>query len=980
MGALLDLKSTLNLPKTDFPMKANLPQNEPKMLARWEEVRLYDRIRQTRKGAPIWVLHDGPPYANGPIHLGHALNKCLKDFIVKSRTMLGYDSPYVPGWDCHGLPIEIKVDESLGGKKLQMAPIQVRHACRRYAEKYLDLQREQFKRIGVFGRFDRPYSTMTPEYESVVLATLYAFFEKDAVYKGLRPVYWCIHDKTALAEAEVEYENHTSPSIWVKYRMRWAPRELREELGRHHKLRSPENLDDVLTQIGTESLDVLQFDGKPVYAIIWTTTPWTLPASLAIAFHPDEEYVALETADGVYIVAEKLAKITAEHCGLKVIKTVARVPGRALEHTYFIHPFLPWPDRKVLGVLADYVTMDQGTGAVHTAPSHGADDFYTGQRYKLDATSNVDESGIMRHGLPEYDGKTVFQANPAIIELLRSRGALMHEERLDHSYPHCWRCHRPVIFRATEQWFISMEAKVTADGRTLRQASLDEIKKVRWDPEWGEERISNMIATRPDWCISRQRVWGVPIAVFFCRDCGQVLKSKAVNRAVLDQVAREGVDAWYTKDAAAILPAGTKCSCGAANFRKEMDIIDVWFESGSSHFAVLGHEEGLPWPADLYLEGGDQYRGWFHSSLLCAVGAREHAPYRMVATNGWTLDPEGRAMSKSLGNVVDPVDIAERMGAEIVRLWVGSVDFREDVTCSEELMRRIADNYRKIRNTFRFVLQNLYDFDPARDAVGFGEMQSLDQFMLLQTADVDTRVREWYTGFQFHKAYQRILNFCAVDLSAVYFDVLKDRLYTWAPNSCGRRSAQTAVWRIGEALVRLLAPMMSFTADEVWRYLPRMAGRLESVHLAEFLSATEITGGISSGEALDLVRSDWEALMGVRGEVLKALEEARNSKLIGGSLEAKVSISAPLALLAVLERRRADLRYLFIVSEVEFHQSPAGDGTAGLGVKVTKAAGQKCERCWNYSVHVGENPEYPTICERCTEALKGIVGSLRNAG
>jgi len=980
MGALLDLKSTLNLPKTDFPMKANLPQNEPKMLARWEEVRLYDRIRQTRKGAPIWVLHDGPPYANGPIHLGHALNKCLKDFIVKSRTMLGYDSPYVPGWDCHGLPIEIKVDESLGGKKLQMAPIQVRHACRRYAEKYLDLQREQFKRIGVFGRFDRPYSTMTPEYESVVLATLYAFFEKDAVYKGLRPVYWCIHDKTALAEAEVEYENHTSPSIWVKYRMRWAPRELREELGRHHKLRSPENLDDVLTQIGTESLDVLQFDGKPVYAIIWTTTPWTLPASLAIAFHPDEEYVALETADGVYIVAEKLAKITAEHCGLKVIKTVARVPGRALEHTYFIHPFLPWPDRKVLGVLADYVTMDQGTGAVHTAPSHGADDFYTGQRYKLDATSNVDESGIMRHGLPEYDGKTVFQANPAIIELLRSRGALMHEERLDHSYPHCWRCHRPVIFRATEQWFISMEAKVTADGRTLRQASLDEIKKVRWDPEWGEERISNMIATRPDWCISRQRVWGVPIAVFFCRDCGQVLKSKAVNRAVLDQVAREGVDAWYTKDAPAILPAGTKCSCGAANFRKEMDIIDVWFESGSSHFAVLGHEEGLPWPADLYLEGGDQYRGWFHSSLLCAVGAREHAPYRMVATNGWTLDPEGRAMSKSLGNVVDPVDIAERMGAEIVRLWVGSVDFREDVTCSEELMRRIADNYRKIRNTFRFVLQNLYDFDPARDAVGFGEMQSLDQFMLLQTADVDTRVREWYTGFQFHKAYQRILNFCAVDLSAVYFDVLKDRLYTWAPNSCGRRSAQTAVWRIGEALVRLLAPMMSFTADEVWRYLPRMAGRLESVHLAEFLSATEITGGISSGEALDLVRSDWEALMGVRGEVLKALEEARNSKLIGGSLEAKVSISAPLALLAVLERRRADLRYLFIVSEVEFHQSPAGDGTAGLGVKVTKAAGQKCERCWNYSVHVGENPEYPTICERCTEALKGIVGSLRDAG
>ncbi len=950
MGAPLDLKSTLNLPKTDFPMKANLPQNEPKMLARWEELRIYDRIRQARKGAPIWVLHDGPPYANGPIHLGHALNKCLKDFIVKTRTMLGYDSPYVPGWDCHGLPIEIKVDESLGGKKLQMAPIQVRQACRRYAEKYLDLQREQFKRIGVFGRFDRPYSTMTPEYESVVLETLYAFFEKDAVYKGLRPVYWCIHDKTALAEAEVEYELHTSPSIWVKYKLQSDPAQIDPALA-----------------------------GKNIWVIIWTTTPWTLPASLAVAFHPDETYLAVEgaTSGEVYIVAEKLKSVTEEKTqlgrtadGLTKTMVWARFPGRVMEHAYFVHPFLPWPDRKVLGVIADYVTMDQGTGAVHTAPSHGADDFYTGQRYKLDATTNVDEAGIMRHGLPEYDGKTVFQANPAIIELLRSHGALMHEERLEHSYPHCWRCHRPVIFRATEQWFISMEAKVTADGRTLRQASLDEIKKVKWDPEWGEERISNMIATRPDWCISRQRVWGVPIAVFFCGDCGQLLKSKEVNRAVLELVAREGVDAWYTKDAASILPPGTKCPCGGTNFRKEMDIIDVWFESGSSHFAVLGREDGLPWPADLYLEGGDQYRGWFHSSLLCAVGAREQAPYRMVATNGWTLDPEGRAMSKSLGNVVDPVDIADRMGAEIVRLWVASVDFREDVTCSEELMRRIADNYRKIRNTLRFVLQNLYDFDPGRDAAAFGEMQSLDQFMLLQCADLDAEVREWYTGFLFHKAYQRILNFCVVDLSAVYFDVLKDRLYTWAPGSRGRRSAQTAIWRIGEALVRLLAPMMSFTADEVWRYLPRAAGRPESVHLAQFLGGTEITGSISSIEGLDLVRSDWETLLGVRSEVLKALEEARNAKLIGGGLEAKVSISAPLGLLPVMERRRADLRYLFIVSEVEFHESPGGDGAAALAVKVTKAPGHKCERCWNYSVHVGENPEYPTICERCTEALR----------
>ena len=946
MGDPLDLKATLNLPKTDFPMKANLPQNEPRILARWEELRLYDRIRQARKGAPLYVLHDGPPYANGPIHLGHALNKCLKDFIVKSKSMMGFDSPYVPGWDCHGLPIEIKVDESLGGKKLQMAPIQVRQACRKYAEKYLDLQREQFLRIGVFGRFDRPYSTMTPEYESVVLSTLYAFFDKDAVYKGLRPVYWCIHDKTALAEAEVEYENHTSPSVWVRYRMQSDPRTVNDELAAHRI-----------------------WDGQPVYAIIWTTTPWTLPASLAIAFHPDEQYVALKTAGAIYIVAEKLAKVASEKCGLKHPEVAARFPGRVLEHTYFYHPFLPWPERKVLGVLGDYVTMDQGTGAVHTAPAHGAEDFYTGQRYKLDATCNVDEAGVLRHGLPEYEGKTVFEANPSIIQLLRDRGALLHEERLEHSYPHCWRCHRPVIFRATEQWFISMDAKV--DGRrSLREASLDEIKKVKWDPEWGEERIANMIATRPDWCISRQRVWGVPIAVFFCSDCGQLLKSEDANRAVLQLVAREGVDAWYTKDAAAILTPGTKCACGNSNFRKEMDIIDVWFESGSSHFAVLGREPDLPWPSDLYLEGGDQYRGWFHSSLLCAVGVRAQAPYRGVATNGWTLDPQGRAMSKSLGNVVDPVDIANRLGAEVVRLWAASVDFREDVTCSEELMRRIADNYRKIRNTFRFVLQNLYDFDPARDAVAFGDMDSLDRFMLLQTADLDTEVRQWYSDFAFHKVYQRVLNFCVVDLSAVYFDVLKDRLYTWAPESRGRRSAQTAVWRIGEALVRLLAPMMSFTADEIWRYLPGVLGRPESVHLAEFFSGPEITGNISTAEDLNSLRSDWEKLLSVRSEVLKALEEARNRKLIGGSLEGQVSISAPQELLPVLERHAADLRYLFIVSGVEVQASPAGDGAGSLHVRVTKAPGQKCERCWNYSIHVGENPSYPTICERCTEVLK----------
>ncbi|MEO6119177.1 MAG: isoleucine--tRNA ligase, partial [Terriglobales bacterium] len=666
MSAPLELKTTLNLPKTEFAMKANLPLNEPKRLERWEQLRLYDLIRTARKDAPSYVMHDGPPYANGPIHLGHALNKCLKDFVVKSKTMAGFDAPYVPGWDCHGLPIEIKVDESLGRKKLEMEPIAVRKACREYAQKYLDLQREQFKRIGVFGRFDNPYSTMTKEYESVIVRMFYDFLESGAVYKGLRPVYWCIYDQTALAEAEVEYAMHTSPSVYVKYALTSDPGKLAPALV-----------------------------GKKVSTVIWTTTPWTLPASMAVAFHPDFEYVALEDKGEVYVVAEALAAATKEACGLTAATEVARFPGKQMELAEFAHPFL---ERKILGVLADYVTTEQGTGAVHTAPSHGADDFYTGAKYKLDQTCNVDAQGRMRNGLAEFEGKTVFQANEPIVELLKSRGVLLGGGKIEHSYPHCWRCHKPVIFRATEQWFIGMEAKV--GDSTLRQRALDEIKKVKWDPAWGEERISNMIATRPDWCISRQRIWGVPIAALFCADegCNQLLHSKDANAAVVALFAREGADAWYTTAVKDILPPGTKCAqCGQGDFRKEMDIIDVWFESGSSFAAVLGREPKLDFPADLYLEGGDQHRGWFHSSLLCSVGTRNQAPYRGVATNGWTLDPQGRAMSKSLGNVVDPVDIAKRLGGEVVRLWVASVDFREDVHASEELMQRVADNYRKIR-------------------------------------------------------------------------------------------------------------------------------------------------------------------------------------------------------------------------------------------------------------------------------------------
>jgi isoleucyl-tRNA synthetase len=944
-----ELKKTINLPQTAFPMKANLPQNEPKMLERWEQMGLYGRIREARKGATRYILHDGPPYTSGPIHLGTAMNKCLKDFIVKSKTMAGFDAPYVPGWDCHGLPIEIKVDKELGGKKLQMKASDVRAECRKYAQKFLDLQRTQFKRIGVFGRFDRPYATMNPQYESVVLKTFFSFYENGFVYKGLRAVYWCMHDETALAEAEVEYENHTSPTIWVKYAL----------------LDYPAQIDPALK-------------GKKVSTIIWTTTPWTLPASMAVAFHPDEDYVALESGGEVYIVASKLAADVAAKCGLRDTNELAHFPGRKMERLNFQHPFL---DRKIIGVLADYVTMDTGTGVVHTAPSHGAEDFATGVKYGLDATSNVDEKGILRNGLSEYTGQYVFKANPIIVELLRKRGALLHAETMEHSYPHCWRCHNPVIFRATEQWFISMETPmpVSGGGRgsekdTLRTRTLAEIKKVKWDPSWGEERLSNMIETRPDWCISRQRVWGVPIAVFLCESCGKPLNDHAINRKVVELFAKSGADAWFTTESDSILPSGTKCPhCGGTKFEKETDIFDVWLESGASYLALIDDEPDYPWPSDLYLEGGDQYRGWFQSSLLCAMGTHATPPYKGVVTPGWTLDEKGQAMSKSRGNDVDPVDIAGRLGGEIVRLWTASVDFREDVVGSETLMQRVAENYRAIRNNlFKNSLGNLFDFDP-QNAVGFEKLDPLDQHMLRQTWTLVRDVRKWYDEFAFHKIYHRVNHFCVVDLSAFYFDVIKDRLYTYAPNSAGRRSAQTAVWRIVEAMTRLLAPILTFTCEEVWQHLPKTVGRSDSVHLAKFPEAADVFGGGNVAEEDAQQAQDWTTLLAVREQALKALEEARNSKHIGKSLEAQLIITAAEPTYSILKRHATELRYLFIVSAVTLTQG-SGNGNSIVHVEVKKADGAKCDRCWNYSTHVGEDKTYPTVCERCSAVLKELEG------
>jgi isoleucyl-tRNA synthetase len=933
------LKSTLNLPQTAFAMKANLPVNEPIRLAAWQQQDIYGQIRTARAGAPKYILHDGPPYANGAIHLGHALNKCIKDFVVKTKTMAGFDAPYVPGWDCHGLPIEIKVDEQLGRKKLEMDPLAVRKACREYAQKYVDLQRSQFERIGVFGRWQNPYLTMSLPYEASIVETFYDFFEKGFVYKGLKPVYWCIHDKTALAEAEIEYEMHTSPSIYVRYKL----------------TSDPAAIDPALA-------------GKDIYTIIWTTTPWTLPASLAVAFNPELDYVALKNSDGnVYIVAEALAEATRTACSLPEAKEIARFKGTQLDRVTFQHPFL---DREILGVNADYVTTEQGTGAVHTAPSHGADDFNTGTKYGLSQVCNVDAAGRLRNGLPEYDGLQIFKANPVIIDLLASRGALMGRSDINHSYPHCWRCHNPVIFRATEQWFISMETPMKApDGSdtTFRQRTLDEIANVVWDPSWGQERISNMIATRPDWTISRQRIWGVPIAVFMCEKCHTPLNDKAINKSIVELFHKEGADAWYAHDVDTLLPKGTACaSCASTEFRKEMDILDVWFESGASWHAVLDVEPELQWPADLYTEGGDQHRGWFHSSILTSVAVRGKAPYRMVATSGWTLDEQGRAFSKSLGNGVDPVDIAKRLGGEIVRLWVASVDFREDVAASENLMQRVSDNYRKLRNTFRFLLGNLHDFDPAANAVhDFAKLEPLDQYILARTAELDAKIRVAYDDFEFHRAYHALNEYINSDLSALYLDVLKDRLYTFAPNHPARRSAQTALWRIAETLTRLVAPILSFTAEEVWQSLPAVDGRESSVHVALFPNIAEIVPG-----NVKAIEEDWKQLLAARDQVLLSLEAARQAKLVGKGLDARISIEASEPTLTLLQRYESSLKELFNVSQVSLAHIEHPNGETR--VETAAAEGLKCERCWNYTTDVGQDSRFPTVCLRCAEALDAI--------
>jgi isoleucyl-tRNA synthetase len=939
-------KDTVNLPRTGFPMKANLPDTEPEALARWTALGLYAKIRAARAGAPRFVLHDGPPYANGKIHIGTALNKILKDFVVKSKTMAGFDAPYVPGYDCHGLPIELQVDRELGSKKRALSTADFRRACRAYAERFIGVMSEEFQRLGVLGTWHDPYLTMAYPYQAAIVRALGRFVEQGLVYKGKKPVHWCIHCRTALAEAEVEYESHSSPSIYVEF---------------------------PASPAGQRALAGLApaLGGREVSALIWTTTPWTIPSNLALAFHPELEYAAFEVDGRAVIVAEALGARVSQAVGRPFGAALARFRGADLEGVAFRHPLYA---RDSAGVLGDYVTLDAGTGVVHTAPGHGTDDFNTGVKYGLDIYAPVGPGGHFLESVELFGGLRVFDANPKVEEALAARGRLWHREAYSHQYPHCWRCHNPVIFLATSQWFIRMDGDpvIVAPGgpeagaRTLRQAALDAVdRRVRWIPSWGRDRIYNMLANRPDWCISRQRAWGVPIPAVDCVRCGEAILTGALVARAAAAFEQSGADAWYEGSIDTFLPAGLACpSCGGTTFEREHDILDVWFDSGSSHEAVLPFRGELTWPADMYLEGSDQHRGWFHSSLLVGLGTRGAPPYRHVLTHGFVVDEEGRKMSKSLGNTVAPQDIIRENGAEILRLWVAMVDYREEIRLGRQILARVVEAYRKIRNTMRYLVANLYDFDPAVDAVPPARMQEVDRFVLARYGALASRAVRAYEEYDYPSIFQAFNSFTTVDLSAFYNDISKDRLYTFGVRSPERRSAQSAMYVMADGLTRLLAPILPVTADELWRHLP--GGREESVHLALFPELA----------ALDALRDDalvgrWDRLMALRERVLAKIEPLRKDKVIGSALQARVVLSGTPADLAWLEPHAADLPMLFIVSEVTLQASAAGHGEAGESprIAIERAEGAKCERCWRYVPRVSEDPAWAGLCDRCQHAL-----------
>ncbi len=926
-----DYNTSLNLPKTEFPMRGNLPKREPEMLKKWDEENLYNDIIKRNEGKPNYTLHDGPPYANGDIHLGTALNKVLKDIIVKYKNMSGYRSHYVPGWDTHGLPIELKAMKSIGVENGAIPPLELRQHCKDFALSFMENQKEQFKRLGVLGDFENPYLTLKPEFEAREVEVFGEFAKKGYVYKGLKPVYWCPECQTALAEAEIEYSDDSCQSIYVKFKVS-------DDKG-------------LFTEKG--------IDINNTYFVIWTTTTWTLPGNLAICLGPNYDYVVVRAENGEnYVMAEYLVPVTMETAGIEKYEVIAKFLGSDLEGVKTEHPFMNRPSPIILG---DHVTLESGTGCVHTAPGYGVDDFEVCKKYDdIGIVVGVDGKGVLTMDSGMFEGLTTDNANKVIAEHLKETGALFAIEDIEHQYPHCWRCKSPILFRATEQWFCSV--------KNFKDETVKAIENVEWIPKWGEERIKGMVQDRSDWCISRQRTWGVPIPVVYCKDCGKPICNDETIKAISDLFRAEGSDAWYKKDAKDFIPASVKCECGCSDFEKEMDILDVWFDSGVTHKAVLEEREDLNAPADLYLEGADQYRGWFQSSLLTSIVCNGEAPYKTVCTHGWVVDGQGKTMHKSLGNGIEPSEITNKYGSDILRLWVASSDYHSDIRISNDILAQLSDVYKKIRNTARFILGNLSNadgFDIDKDGVPDNELFELDKWALAKLDELIDKVNAAYNAFDYHIVFHAIHNFCVIDMSNFYLDIIKDRLYCDDVDSVSRKAAQTAMYRILSAITRLIAPIMSFTADEIWSYIPYSASdNPKSVFLNDMPEKSNIKSDAD-------FTAKWDLIAALREDVKKALEIKRADKVIGKSLEADVILYADGEMKESISGFVSELPEIFIVSKVELKD---GNGEFkgefdGVTIDVVKATGEKCERCWKFSESVGTHNDHPTLCDRCHSVI-----------
>lgn len=919
-----DYNATLNLPKTEFPMRAGLPKSEPETLKRWEQEKIYEKLMEKNEGKPLFVLHDGPPYANGNIHLGTSLNKVLKDIIVRYKNMSGFKSPYVPGWDTHGLPTELKARAKAGVENsTTISELEIRKICREFALGYLDDQRNQFKRLGVIGEWDNPYITLLPEFEAKQIEIFAEMACKGYIYKGLKPVYWCPDCKTALAEAEIEYAEDPCHSIYVKFKVN-------DDQGK---------------------LKALGIEPEKCYFVIWTTTTWTLPGNVAICLGPDFDYSIIKCGYEYYIMAEALAADAMKEAGKEDYEVVGTMKGIEFEYMKAQHPFL---DRESLVIVGDHVTLESGTGCVHTAPGHGVEDYDVCKNYpEIPIVVPVDADGRLTEEAGQFAGLLTGDANKPIAQHLDSIGALFALKKIIHQYPHCWRCKNPVLFRATDQWFCSVE--------DFKDEAVKAINEVEWIPGWGKDRITSMVKERKDWCISRQRKWGVPIPIFFCKDCGEPYIDRDAMMAVADLFRKEGSDAWFKYDASEILPEGTKCpKCGGTHFNKEQDIMDVWFDSGSSHAAVLEQRDYLKWPADLYLEGADQYRGWFQSSLLTSVATKGTAPYKAVLTHGWVVDGEGRKMSKSLGNGIDPQEIVEQYGADVLRLWVASSDYHADIRISKDILKQLSEAYRKIRNTARYILGNLNDFNPDTDMVDVKDLYPIDKWAIAKLNELNDKVRAGYDAYEFHQVYHSIHNFCVVDMSNFYLDVLKDRLYTEKADSASRRAAQTTIYMILDAMTRMISPILAYTSDEIWRYMPHGSNcDKECVLFNEMPAKVDVD---IDAEFM----ACWDRIHELRDLVKKSIEVAVKNKLIKSSLESKIVLTCGGDNYEFVNSVLGELTAVFIVSKVELVKGDSDE----INVVVEKAEGEKCERCWVYSDTVGQNSEHPTLCARCAEILK----------